>query len=86
MSSSTFHTLKHADECRTGERVLEESYRTIVDQAKNNKHKPARIFIGRKSMGGRIASQIAANGVEVNGLFFLGCLSASQKGSEQELF
>jgi predicted alpha/beta-hydrolase family hydrolase len=52
--------------------VLEESYRTIVDQAKNNKRKPARMFIGGKSMGGRIASQVAANGVDVNGLFFLG--------------
>src|SRR5260370_29627930 len=38
--------------------VLEESYRTIVDQAKNSKHKPARMFIGAKSIGGRIASQI----------------------------
>jgi len=47
--------------------ILEESYRTIVDQAKNGNHKPDRIFIGGKSMGGRIASQIAANGVDVNG-------------------
>src|SRR5207253_7742765 len=30
------------------------------------------LFIGGKSMGGRIASQIAANGVDMNGLFFLG--------------
>jgi uncharacterized protein len=52
--------------------ILEESYRTIVDQATNGEHKPDRIFIGGKSMGGRIASQIAANGVDVNGLFFLG--------------
>jgi uncharacterized protein len=52
--------------------VLEESYRTIVDHAKNSTHRPARMFIGGKSMGGRIASQVAANGVEVNGLFFLG--------------
>jgi uncharacterized protein len=52
--------------------ILEESYRTIIDQAKNNRPKPSRMFIGGKSMGGRIASQIAANGVDVNGLFFLG--------------
>ncbi len=52
--------------------ILEESYRTIFDQARNGGHNPARTFIGGKSMGGRIASQIAANGVEVNGLFFLG--------------
>jgi uncharacterized protein len=52
--------------------ILEESYRTVVDQAKNSRPKPTRLFIGGKSMGGRIASQIAANGVDVNGLFFLG--------------
>jgi uncharacterized protein len=52
--------------------ILEESYRTIVDQARNGRPKPTRLFIGGKSMGGRIASQIAANGVDVNGLFFLG--------------
>jgi uncharacterized protein len=52
--------------------VLEESYRTIVDHARNGAHKPDRTFIGGKSMGGRIASQIVANGVDVNGLFFLG--------------
>jgi uncharacterized protein len=52
--------------------VLEESYRAVVNQAKNGRHKPDRTFIGGKSMGGRIASQIAADGVDVNGLFFLG--------------
>jgi uncharacterized protein len=52
--------------------ILEESYRTVVDQARNGRPKPTRLFIGGKSMGGRIASQIAANGVDVNGLFFLG--------------
>jgi uncharacterized protein len=52
--------------------ILEESYRTVVDQAKNSRPKPTRLFIGGKSMGGRIASQIAAKGVDVNGLFFLG--------------
>jgi predicted alpha/beta-hydrolase family hydrolase len=52
--------------------ILEESYRTIVDQARKERQKPSRVFIGGKSMGGRIASQIAADGVNVNGLFFLG--------------
>jgi len=52
--------------------VLEESYRAIVERAKNGNHKQDRLFIGGKSMGGRIASQIAANGVDMNGLFFLG--------------
>ena len=52
--------------------ILEESYRTIVDQARNGRQNLSRVVIGGKSMGGRIASQIAANGVDVNGLFFLG--------------
>lgn len=52
--------------------VLEENYRTVVDHARNGMYKPDRIFIGGKSMGGRIASQIASNGIEVSGLFFLG--------------
>ena len=52
--------------------ILEGSYRTVVEQAKNGMHKPDRMLIGGKSMGGRIASQIAANGEDVNGLFFLG--------------
>jgi len=52
--------------------ILEESYRTIVDQARKERQKPSRVFIGGKSMGGRIASQVAADGVDVNGLFFLG--------------
>ena len=53
--------------------VLEASYMTIIQQARNSKPKPQRLFIGGKSMGGRIASQVvASDGVEVDGLFFLG--------------
>jgi predicted alpha/beta-hydrolase family hydrolase len=52
--------------------VLEESYRTVVEHAKNGRLKPERMLIGGKSMGGRIASQIAANGEDVSGLFFFG--------------
>ena len=52
--------------------VLEATYRTVVEQVRI-KLETARIFIGGKSMGGRIASQVAANnGVDVDGLFFLG--------------
>src|SRR6266705_2733407 len=44
-----------------------------TEQAKQNKQDPDRFFIGGKSMGGRIASQVAAmDGVDVDGLFFLG--------------
>jgi uncharacterized protein len=53
--------------------VLEATYRTIVEHVRNNKLQTVRIFIGGKSMGGRIASQVAANnGVDIDGLFFLG--------------
>ena len=53
--------------------ILEGSYRAVIEQARQNKQDPDRIFIGGKSMGGRIASQVAAtDGVDVDGLFFLG--------------
>ncbi len=52
--------------------ILEETYRTIVEQVRSSKFKPSSLFIGGKSMGGRIASQIVAEGVDVDGLFFLG--------------
>lgn len=52
--------------------VLEETYRTVVEEVRSSPYKPTAIFVGGKSMGGRIASQVVANGVEVNGLFFLG--------------
>ncbi len=52
--------------------VLEESYRTIIEKVRSSKYEPSSLFIGGKSMGGRIASQIAADGVDIDGLFFLG--------------
>jgi len=53
--------------------ILEETYRTIVEKAQAGSPKPRRVFIGGKSMGGRIASLIAASDrVDVDGLFFLG--------------
>ena len=52
--------------------VLEASYVRIVDAVRSSEHRPARVFIGGKSMGGRVASMAAADGVNVNGLFFLG--------------
>ncbi len=52
--------------------VLEASYRRVVEHVRSSKHNPDRFFIGGKSMGGRIASQIAANEVDIDGLFFLG--------------
>jgi len=52
--------------------ILEASYRRILEEVRSSKDKPSRMFIGGKSMGGRIASMIVAEGEDVNGLFFLG--------------
>ena len=52
--------------------VLEASYREVIETVKNGKYHPKRVFVGGKSMGGRIASQVVAAGEEVDGLFFLG--------------
>lgn len=52
--------------------VLEETYRSVVEHVHEGVRE--RLFIGGKSMGGRIASQIAAGdeAVSVDGLVFLG--------------
>jgi predicted alpha/beta-hydrolase family hydrolase len=50
---------------------LRARYREIV-QAVLAEHKPERLIIGGKSMGGRIASYIAAEEPGVSGLVFLG--------------
>ena len=52
--------------------VLEASYRQVIETVKDSDYHPRRIFVGGKSMGGRIASQVVAAGVDVEGLFFLG--------------
>ena len=52
--------------------VLEDSFRRVVEQVRASPHKPTSIFLGGKSMGGRIASQAVAGGLESDGLFFLG--------------
>jgi predicted alpha/beta-hydrolase family hydrolase len=60
--------------------VLDVCFRTVFDtvrrQAASAKAKPTRLFAGGKSMGGRIASQVAADsgeeGIDPEGLVFLG--------------
>lgn len=52
--------------------VMEAFYRKVVEEVRSSNHRPSKLFIGGKSMGGRIASQIAASGTDVDGLFFLG--------------
>ncbi|MGQ0761201.1 MAG: alpha/beta hydrolase family protein [Acidobacteriota bacterium] len=53
---------------------LERCYRAVIDAAlKHKKLKGNRLLIGGKSMGGRIASQVAAqDGENIAGLVFLG--------------
>lgn len=53
---------------------LETCYRAVIDAViKHKKLKGNRLVVGGKSMGGRIASQVAAiNGDDIGGLVFLG--------------
>jgi predicted alpha/beta-hydrolase family hydrolase len=51
--------------------VLEACFRGVVDQVRAE-YRPAHVFIGGKSLGGRMASHLAAAGLAVDGLVFLG--------------
>ena len=51
--------------------VLEDTYRDVVQEITDDRS-PQRLFIGGKSMGGRIGSHIVATGAEANGLVYLG--------------
>lgn len=51
--------------------VLEATYRAVVEHVRANMS-PDKLVIGGKSMGGRIASHVAASGTDVDGLVFLG--------------
>ncbi|MPZ91849.1 MAG: hypothetical protein GEU68_09505 [Actinobacteria bacterium] len=51
--------------------VLEDTYREAVQQV-TDERSPQRLFIGGKSMGGRIGSHIVADGTRVDGLVYLG--------------
>jgi predicted alpha/beta-hydrolase family hydrolase len=48
--------------------VLEACYRAIVEEVG---HRAKTVFVGGRSMGGRIASHIVANGTPASGLVFL---------------
>lgn len=50
--------------------VLEATFRAVLDDVRA--HTPGRVAIGGKSMGGRIASQIAAAGAPAEALVFFG--------------
>jgi uncharacterized protein len=51
--------------------VLESTYRDVVEQIVDERS-PERVFIGGKSMGGRIGSNIVASGTHADGLVYLG--------------
>ena len=69
---STSPTSPRGGKCRTGRPVLEQAWREALDAATADVRGPA-IVIGGKSMGGRMASHIAAQGCDgVDGLVFLG--------------
>ena len=50
---------------------LQALYRQIVEEVSDTHH-PEKLIIGGKSMGGRVASYIAGDSKQVNGLVFLG--------------
>lgn len=53
--------------------VLEACYRRVIAAIRNDAElTPHRIVIGGKSLGGRMASHVAAQGEDVGGLIFLG--------------
>lgn len=51
--------------------ILEETFRAVVDHVRAELD-PTRLVLGGKSMGGRIASHLAAAGVACDALVFLG--------------
>ena len=52
--------------------VLKKSYARILENIRSRPNFPKRTLIGGKSMGGRVASMLAADGADVDGPFFLG--------------
>src|SRR5215472_7934858 len=53
--------------------VLEASYRAVLEQVRADRElRPRRAVIGGKSMGGRMASHLAAAGAPIDGLLLLG--------------
>ncbi len=53
--------------------VLEATWRALIASVRQDRrYAPRRLYCGGKSMGGRIASQVVADGAECAGLVFLG--------------
>jgi uncharacterized protein len=51
--------------------VLEATYGAVVEHVRREE-RPQRLFLGGKSLGGRIASHVVAGGLTADGLVFLG--------------
>jgi uncharacterized protein len=51
--------------------VLEDTYAAVVEHVRREE-RPQRLFLGGKSLGGRIASHVVAGGQAADGLVFLG--------------
>ncbi len=52
--------------------VLEKTFERVLQEVRSHHSSATRVWIGGKSMGGRIASYLAAAGVAIQGAFFLG--------------
>ena len=53
--------------------VLKECFRSVIAEVRATPQlSPGKLFIGGKSLGGRVASYLQAEGVPVSGLLFLG--------------
>jgi len=64
--------------------VLEATYRNAIGMlARDPSAAPAHLFLGGKGLGARVASQIAAGRVRVDGAFFLGYPLHAQDKPEQ---
>lgn len=68
--SFNFHYLDAGRRTPDRQAVLEETYRAVVEA--KGKGWTGRVFVGGKSMGGRISSHVASAGLAVDGLVFLG--------------
>ena len=52
--------------------VLEATWRAVLADVRADEQAPRRLFLGGRSMGGRMASHLAADGEACDGLVFLG--------------
>ncbi len=53
--------------------LLEDTWRAVISRVRDDpRHAPAKLFLAGKSMGGRLASHLAAQGEPIDGLVFFG--------------